>query len=82
MHLESYIKLKRDDRKISYEHRAFESVDGGYISKKPVNLLKSKWHYVAYMKPKKKQFKRQRLAIFIKESYTSAYNYHDHNGRI
>ena len=26
--------------------------------------------------------KLQRLVIFIKESYTSAYNYHDHNGRI
>ena len=27
----------------------------------------------------KKQFKHQRLVIFIKESYTSAYNNHDHN---
>ena len=46
-----WFKLKSDDRKISYEHRAYESVDGGYISKNQVNL-KSKWHCVAYMKQK------------------------------
>ena len=31
---------------------------------------------------KRKKIKHQRLVIFIKESYTPAYNYHDHNGRI
>ena len=34
-----------------YEHRAYESVDGGYISKNQVNL-KLKWHCVVYMKQK------------------------------
>ena len=50
------------------------------ISPKKKDNLKSKWHCVAYMKQKEK--KNQRLVIFIKESYTSAYNYHGHNGRI
>ena len=51
-----------------------------YLQKNKYNL-KSKWHCVAYMKQKEK-IKHQRLVIFIKESYTSAYNYHGHNGRI